>query len=197
MSVIYTIGHSTHSTDKFLRLLQGQEITAIADVRSSPFSRHNPQYNQDGLKNILRSIDINYVFLGNELGARSKDPTHYENGQVQYDRIAESDLFKRGLYRVERGAKNYRIALMCAEKEPLDCHRTILVARALVRKGHDVRHILSDGTAESHHETINRLVRNLSNSLDLFMSTDEIESMAYRLREQEIAFVESTGTGSR
>lgn len=196
MSVIYTIGHSTHSAEEFLRLLEGQEITAIADVRSSPFSCYNPQYNRDSLKNRLRSIGINYVFLGNELGARSKEPAHYENGQVQYDRIAESDMFKRGLNRVEKGAKEYRIALMCAEKEPLDCHRTILVARALVRKGHDVRHILSDGTAEGHQETINRLVRNLSNSLDLFMSTDEMETVAYRLREQEIAFAGSTGTKS-
>lgn len=194
MSIIYTIGHSTHSNQKFLSLLAARKITAIADVRSSPFSRHNPQYNCDTLKKTLRSMDIKYVFLGKELGARPKNSAYFEGGQVQYDRIAESDMFQHGLDRVEEGAKVYRIALMCAEKEPLDCHRTILVARALVHRGHDVCHILSDGAAEDHQETINRLVRSLSDSLDLFMSDDEIESMAYKLREQQIAFTESFGS---
>src|SRR5690242_9735719 len=128
---VYTIGHSTHAIEKFIALLKSSQIEAVSDVRSWPHSRMNPQFNRETLKRSLREAGIKYVFLGKELGARSEDRGCYRNGQVQYDLLANTELFKQGIERVKEGAQKYRVVLMCAEKDPLDCHRTILVARKL------------------------------------------------------------------
>src|SRR5262249_62321000 len=117
---VYTIGHSTHDPERFIELLRAHGITAIGDVRSNPYSRMNPQYNRETLKTILAAADITYVFLGRELGARSQDPACYERGKVQYDRLARTELFRAGLDRVRDGMERFRLALMCAEKEPLE-----------------------------------------------------------------------------
>src|SRR5581483_4792035 len=153
---IYTIGHSTHSIEHIISLLKKSSITAVCDVRSKPYSRTNPQFNRDVISIALRNAGIVYVFLGEELGARTHDKNCYCDGQVQYDRLAKTDFFERGLRRVRDGARSYRLALMCAEKEPLECHRTILVSRSLVERGMCVRHILSDGRLEEHEQTLER-----------------------------------------
>jgi uncharacterized protein (DUF488 family) len=177
---IYTIGHSNHPIEKFLGLLSQHGITAIADVRSTPFSRRNPQFNSNKLAASLHAQGIAHVFLGKELGARSEDPCCYEDGRVQYRRLAQTDLFKQGLERVIAGAERYRLALMCAEKEPLDCHRTLLVSRALELQGAAVTHILADGQLEPNDQTMARLVASTRlASLDA----------ACAAREQKIAYV--------
>src|SRR5215471_13851987 len=129
---VYTIGHSTHSLPRFLELLGQHAITAVCDVRSQPYSRLHPQFNRGQLRDALRAAGSRYVFLGKELGARSTDKSCYCNGQVQYGRLAATDEFKHGLERVTKGSRAYRVALMCAERDPLHCHRAILVARQLV-----------------------------------------------------------------
>ena len=138
---VYTIGHSTHLRDQFLDLLSMHSITAVCDVRSTPHSRINPQFNRKEIKAALQAQDIAYVFLGKELGARSEDPACYDHGKVRYDCLARTDLFRKGLQRVQDGTKRFRLVLMCAEKEPLKCHRTILVARHLYALGIAVQHI--------------------------------------------------------
>ncbi|HBL29886.1 MAG TPA: hypothetical protein DD490_23865 [Acidobacteria bacterium] len=188
---VLTIGHSTHSMDAFMALLRQHSVTALADVRSAPFSRFNPQFNKEALERSLRSHGIRYVFLGRELGARSEDRSCYENGRVQYTRLASTELFRTGLDRVLRGARKHRIALMCAEKEPLECHRTLLVARALAERGVDVLHILADGRLESHGETMVRLLRVLGlPSSDLFRTRQELIAQALTLQEERIAYVD-------
>jgi uncharacterized protein (DUF488 family) len=109
-SEVFTIGHSTHSIEKFIALLTMHGIQAVADVRSSPFSKFNPQFNRENLQNSLKASGIRYVFLGKELGARSEDPACYVADKVQYDRLAKTPLFQSGLDRVIEGANNYRIA---------------------------------------------------------------------------------------
>jgi uncharacterized protein (DUF488 family) len=189
-SVVFTIGHSTHTQDNFISLLLQQNITAVCDVRSMPYSRMNPQFNREDLDKALQLSCITYRFFGKELGARSDDPNCYENGRVQYSRLAKTALFQRGIKRLLRGMKEgHRIALMCAEKEPLGCHRTILVARHLATIGLDIRHILADGTLESHTETIDRLARmHHLPEQELFRSQDELRELACRLQEKRIAF---------
>ena len=155
---IYTVGHSNHTSEAFVTLLRTHGVTALADVRSAPYSRFNPQFNRETLARALEAQGIRYVFLGRELGARPDDPGCYEEGRVRYARLARTALFRRGLDRVADGARRHRLALMCAEKEPLDCHRTILVARELVRRGIDVAHILADGRIEPHDDTVERLL---------------------------------------
>jgi uncharacterized protein (DUF488 family) len=147
---VLTIGHSTHPLETFVALLHRHRVAALADVRSAPYSRFNPQFNKDVLEKSLAVHGIRYVFLGHELGARSDDPSCYVNGRVQYARLASTDSFKSGIERVVRGANDFRLALMCAEKEPLECHRALLVARALAEIGIVVQHILPDGRLESH-----------------------------------------------
>lgn len=190
---IYTIGHSTHSIEAFIELLKTHSITAICDVRSAPYSRMNPQFNREALQDTLRGQGITYVFLGKELGARSNDSSCYRNGKVQYDLLAATELFKRGLDRVLKGSEKFRVALMCAEKDPLHCHRTILVARNIVTQGTPVRHILSDGVIETHEQSIERLLRVLKiPSSDLFRSKVEIIGDAYRDQGDAIAYHEKS-----
>ncbi len=192
MSILYTIGHSTHSTEKLIELLQGHGITAVADVRSSPYSQYNPQFNREALESSLRSVGLMYVFLGEELGARSDDPSTYRDGKVQYDLLAQTDSFARGLSRLREGTGKYTLAILCSEKEPLDCHRAILISRHIESDDIDVQHILESGRAESHAETMQRLVLP---QLEFFRSPDDILEDAYRARGDQIAYVRPSADG--
>lgn len=188
---IYSVGHSNHSIEKFIGLLSANGITAVADVRSRPFSRRHPQFNKERLAAALAQQGIAYVFLGRELGARSQDPSCYENGKVQYARLAATAAFKAGIERVLAGAEKFRLALMCAEKEPLDCHRTLLVGRALERAGASIAHILADGSVEAQEKTMARLIDLVGlPQQDLFPS-DDLIAAACRLREDKIAYVKA------
>ncbi len=187
--VVYTIGHSTHSMEKLINLMTAHHITAVADVRSHPYSRFNPQFNRDNLHAALKTAGISYVFLGRELGARPEDRTCYVDNTVQYDRLARTNLFQEGLRRIVEGMRKYRIALLCAEKDPLTCHRTILVCRHLVIRGIAVQHILEDGQLESHDKALARLLKELGlPEGDLFRSRDNFIFEAYNRRGQQIAY---------
>lgn len=186
---IYTVGHSNHAIEKFLDLVRRHNITAIADVRSTPFSRRNPQFNSRNLAASLEACGIAYVSLGQELGARSDDPSCYEGGRVQYRRLAQTPLFKQGIERVLAGTERYRVALMCAEKEPLDCHRTLLVSRALETRGATITHILADGTLEPNQTTLLRLVKKTGLAKhDLFIDPAQLINEACSIHEQKIAY---------
>jgi uncharacterized protein (DUF488 family) len=187
---VFTIGHSTHEQGRFIALLCQHGITALCDVRSKPYSRMNPQFNREELEKSLIAGGIAYRFLGKELGARSDDPACYEDGKLQYTRLAQTELFKCGLKRVLSGMKDgFRIALMCAEKEPLECHRTILVARHLVALGVHIEHIHADGHLESHEAALARLSRMLNlREDDMFHSREELLADAYQRQEDRIAY---------
>lgn len=190
---IFTIGHSTHSLETFAGLLRQHDVTALADVRSSPFSRFNPQFNKDSLERGLKALAIQYVFLGRELGARPTDPSCYENGHVSFVRLSKTELFQSGLDRVMLGSKKYRIALMCAEKEPLECHRTILVARALVERGSTVEHIHADGRLESYESALGRLLDLVGlPSEDMFQTRDQLAALALMRQAERIAYVDDS-----
>lgn len=188
---VFSIGHSTHSAETFLALLRQHGVEALADVRSSPFSRFNPQFNREALEQFLKTNGIRYVFLGKELGARSEDRSCYLDGRVQYARLAQTPLFQSGLDRVLHGAARYRIALMCAEKEPLECHRTLLVATGLAARGQPVLHIHADGHLETHEAAMERLldVTGLPKE-DWFRSKEELLAEALARQEQQVAFVD-------
>ena len=189
MSVIYTIGHSNHEPEYFVELLERHSVSAVVDVRSRPYSRMNPQFNRENLKRLLAPREIAYVFLGRELGARSEDPACYSEGKVQYDRLARTELFREGLDRLSEGMETHRLALMCAEKEPLECHRTILVARQLALRGVTVQHILEDGSLEAHQDALARLREKLKlPECDLFRTPEDIIEEAYRLQGERIAY---------
>jgi uncharacterized protein (DUF488 family) len=188
---VFTIGHSTHSWERFVALLQSTHVTAVADVRTSPYSRHSPQFSRDSLRAELRRDGISYVFLGKELGGRPSGHRFYCDGVADYEKMAQVPEFSKGLDRVIEGAKKYRIALMCSERDPLDCHRCLLVGRALVQRGVRVKHILDDGNVVSHFEIEDALLR-LSgrDAADLFSAPSERLASAYRARARKVAFAE-------
>ena len=186
---LFTIGHSTHSLERFLELLAVYSITAVGDVRSSPYSRYNPQYNRETLQKELKKKDIQYVFLGKELGPRSSDPACYINGKVQYHLLAGTALFKQGIQRLKKGMESFRIALMCAEKDPITCHRGILICRHLRHEGITIQHILEDGSIEDNEDSIARLMRLLKiQDTHLFKGKEEIIQDAYNLQSEKIAY---------
>lgn len=187
---VFTIGHSNQSFEQLLALLRQHEITAVGDVRSQPYSRRYPWFSREPLEKELKASGIAYVFLGRELGARSEDPSTYENGSVKYERLAKTELFQSGLDRVERGMDIHTLALLCAEKEPLHCHRFALVSRNLAARGVTVVHILADGMLEPHEEAVARMLQALRlDKPDLFRSEQEILATAYQLHGDRIAYV--------
>lgn len=194
-NTVYTVGHSTHPIQYFLELLSAHKITALVDVRSSPYSRFNPQFNREDLRKSLRDNRIKYVFLGKELGARSDDPDCYVDGKVDYNRLAATEVFKSGIARIAKGSEDFTIAIMCAEKDPLECHRTVLVARHVIEQGMSVMHILSDGSLEPHEQCVRRLLsmHHLA-APDFFRSEGDAVAEAYDKQGKIIAY-EETDTG--
>ena len=186
---IFSIGHSNHSIDKFLSLLESAEIEMVVDVRSAPFSKMFPQFNQETLKKSLGHNSIGYLFLGDQIGGRSNDPDDYMDGQVFYKALAQKEAFKTGIERLKEGSAKYRIALMCSEKEPLDCHRTLLVSQALASSDILVCHIHADGKVEAHEDALARLLtlHNLS-SPTLFSEDKDRLQEALTLQEKKIAY---------
>ena len=151
--MIFTVGHSNHAVEKFLQLLEGAGITALSDVRSAPVSRWSPQFNKEALAKSLADDGIAYVYLGRELGGRPKDPALLSNGKPNYAAMAHSEAFQNGIARVLEGSKTYRVAMMCAERDPLDCHRFLLIARHLAERNIAVSPVLADGTLEPQQDT--------------------------------------------
>jgi uncharacterized protein (DUF488 family) len=187
---VLTIGHSNHPIEHFVALLAQHEVRVLADVRSVPYSRRHPAYNREALERSLAQAGIRYLFLGKELGAKSQDPAHYEAGRVQYRRLAATELFKSGLARVIEEGTSQRLAIMCAEKDPLACHRTLLVARELEAAGMPVTHIHADGRLEPHRELMQRLRTQVGvPEFDLLHTQPELDAEAYTLQERRIAFV--------
>ena len=196
---VFTVGHSNHSRERFAReLLQPHGIAVLADVRSTPYSRFAPEFDREALRSFLTARDVRYVYFGDKLGGRPSDRACYENGRVRYDRVARTESFRRGLDELLAEAASHRIAVMCSESEPLNCHRTLLVAQALDECGVVVEHIRTDGSLAPHAAVIDDLLakHNLSDAqTDLFPRT-----RAERVREavarqaREIGFVGGDGT---
>lgn len=189
MTDVLTIGHSNHPIERFLDLLRAHNVTVIADVRSHPYSRFNPQFSSKQLIAALEAAGIAYEFLGRELGARSTDESCVVDGKVDYERLAKTPTFRRGLERAAVAAAQEHVALLCAERDPFDCHRAILVCRELLPLGIDAQHIREDGRLESRAELERRLLEERGvDEHDLFGDRAELIAQAYRHRGQQIAY---------
>ena len=195
---LYSIGHSSQTQEEFLALLMQHGINCIVDVRSVPASKYTPQFNQETLKWFLKSHDIQYLHFGDEFGARRTD-CFDEHGQVNFEQAVKTPNFQQGVIRLMTGLKKgYRIALMCSEADPLECHRFSMVSRYFYDQGVDVQHILKDGILASHasleKEMINQFLHSRKYHLPeidlLFGSYSEEEQRkdAYRLKNKEIGY---------
>ena len=189
---VLTVGHSNHSPVEFIRLLLKHRVGEVVDVRSSPYSRYTPHFNQDILSDALEQCGIGYLFLGGELGGRPADRSCYDaNGRVQYEKLADTDEFDDGIRRIIHAAEDRRIVLMCTEKEPLECHRTLLVGRALVERGVVVEHILAGGRLENHDAAMDRLMDlfKLPRNGDMFRSRIDVVADALTRQAKKVAYV--------
>lgn len=190
-SPIFTVGHSNHPIDRFLALLAQHRINVVVDVRSSPYSRWHPQFGKDKLKDSLGASGIEYVFLGQELGARRDEPEAYEGHTASYERIARLPAFQRGLDQIRKQSAHDRLALMCAEADPLTCHRAILVCRHLRQFSDEIFHILKSGELEPHGALEGRLLKTVGRDSaqdGLFEEGESALDQAYRLRNAATAY---------
>ena len=150
---VLTIGHSNHTVEHFLSLLKAQAVQVVVDTRSQPYSKYATQFDHEALKPVLQDVGIRYLYLGRELGGRPEGDEFYDGeGHVLYDRVAATSLFQEGLSRLERGIREYKVALLCAEENPAACHRRLRVGRVLVDRGIQVEHIRGDGRIQTEQE---------------------------------------------
>ena len=193
---IWTIGHSNLGIDRFVGLLKAAEIEAAADVRSSPWSRHNPQFNREPLKDSLKAAGIAYAWLGQELGGRPGEPRYYCEGVADYRLMRQAPSFSVGLDRLTNGMNSYRIALICAEKHPLHCHRCLLVGRALHESGRPVVHLLHNGGTMTQADVEEELLVLVGkDGADLFAPREERVDAAYWAQNRKNAFADPTKAG--
>jgi uncharacterized protein (DUF488 family) len=198
-SLVYTIGHSSHTPDRLIALLEGAGIQAISDVRSMPFSRWLPHVNRLELDALLRAHGIAYRFLGDRLGGRPPHRELYDpDGRVDYDRLRRTALFEDAVEQLCRQLLSSRIALLCSEEDPLVCHRGLLIARALAERGVQAMHLRGDGRLESGQEAEDRILREtglvVEGSLDLFAEPltgaerERLLAEAYRHQARRYAY---------
>lgn len=156
---LFSIGHSNLEFPRFVQLLRQSGVTAIADVRSQPYSKWLPWTNRPNLEQMLREHEINYHFMGDLLGGRPRQSEVYDSeGRVDYERVKTASAFGQGLEGLSRALEDFRISMLCSEADPIDCHRGLLIAPAMKERGFAATHIRSDGTLESQAEFEARLI---------------------------------------
>lgn len=192
----FTVGHSNHDAGHFIDLLKAHKINCLVDVRSSPYSKFTSQFNKETLGAELKKEKVLYVYLGNKLGGRYLDSgLLYPNGVVNYNKVMQQEEFCVGINNVIGNIrKGLKIALMCAEKNPLDCHRFLLVARALSNKGVKVKHILENGEIVLNEDLEKQLLQKYKREFDQLsffqenLSQEKTLEEAYQRRNQDVGF---------
>lgn len=190
----YTIGHSNHPIEDFIQTLKKFQIKCIIDVRTVPVSTYMPHFNRENLETWLEREGIEYKYLGNMIGGRYTDPTLLDSrGSVDYEKVEQRSIFQAGIDQVcQIIDAGKTAALMCSEKDPLDCHRFVLVSKALTKKRVFIDHIVFEGTTGTDGKLIGTLVSNsdLEKKLrGMYKSHNDMDNeMLYRRRNKEVAF---------
>ena len=176
-TTIYSIGHGNKKIEEFISELIAFDIEYLLDIRSKPFSKWNPQFNQANLKNSLESSNIRYVFVGEQLGGLPADRSCYDfNGKVIYDIIKTRDFFKQGLERLTTANnKQINLAIMCSESKPEECHRSKLIGQELLKKHISLKHIVSPKQTKSQETVMNELTKG-KGTVDLFGNETDFTS---------------------
>ena len=196
INTVYTIGYAGFPLGSFISVLKSNNILLLVDVRSLPFSNRYPEYNKDTLEKHLKENGIHYRNYANEFGARQNDRMYYcKEGYLDFETFSQSDAFLGGIKKLCKSMQeNYTFALMCAEKDPIDCHRAILVSRSFSELGYRVIHLLPNGHSMTQ-EDINTLLmdkyypnRNQLSFLDGVQDESALLKDAYRHRNAEIGY---------
>ena len=205
--ILFTIGHSNHSLEEFLKLLQTHSINCVADVRSLPASSHNPQFNREVLELYLPKNGIEYQYFGKEFGARRLDSIN-KDGQVDFEQAINTSLFQKGVDRMNCLLTSKNVALMCSEANPLECHRFAMVSRYFFEHGVNVQHIVHDEngavTTIPHQTLQDEMVKEYVRKKkipevqppDMFGENECTKEqqivLAYRQKNKEIAYQQET-----
>lgn len=179
--MIFSIGHGNRKLSEFISLLQEYKIEYLIDVRTSPYSKHSPSFNKDGLSAYLKNCRLTYVYLGDKLGGLPKDPTCYikytdkkdnEVKKIDYSKIENKDFFQQGIERLKTAdSKGLKIAIMCSELNPEECHRSKLIGVVLLKQGIVVKHINKEGKIQDQNE-INQLINKGASPINLWGEID-------------------------
>ena len=192
MGEVFTIGCSIHLTEQFVSSLKKYKVAAVVDVRSMPFSKHSPQFNQNILKAYLPKQDIEYVHLGKEFGARREESEAYSNDIVDFKKVSKLSIFQHGIERIYTAIDHYgwNIALMCTEKDPIDCHRFLLVAKNVAKVlDINIKHILFDGSYIDHCALEQKMLKESPVKPSLFDDDpDSLLEQAYEFYGRKIAY---------
>jgi len=158
-ATLYTLGHSRHSVDAFLELLKQKHIERVIDVRGQPYSRHNPQFNRERLSGSLKAEGIGYTWSGKYLSGRPREERFYgPRGEILWDRLGERPEFHTALDLLAAKAQSFRLALVCAEEDPMRCHRRFLLTPPLMQRGLEILHLRGDGRMEPESALLEREV---------------------------------------
>lgn len=196
---IYTLGHSNYPFDKFIEILKKYDINCVVDIRSTPYSKYNTQYNKEFLHETLKNLGYTYIYMADEFGAKRKTKVSYnDEGYADFDKVILEDEFKRGIERLKVGcSKNYKIVLLGAMQEPIRCHRAILLGKELIKAGFDVKHIMHEGDLKVQSELEEQLLekyfedRNQLTIDSLFgnaISREDMIKEGYKLANKEIGY---------
>lgn len=186
---VYTIGHSNLELERFIQILKNFNISLIFDVRSQPFSKRYPHFNKNELSSALKEAGISYQYKGNELGGRPKNLSYYINGIVDYERLNSDKEYLKAIKELISFASKIKVAIMCSEKDPIKCHRALLIGRSLKERGVNVIHILSDKETETQVDIEKHLIGEDSGQMSMFK--DENLDSAYKMRSNKVAFKRS------
>lgn len=192
--IIYSVGHSNYEADKFITILQSFSIDVVADVRSAPYSKYCPQFNKETIEQLLKNSGIKYLYLGKELGARPTDQSCYVDAIVSFEELKLSKSFQQGISRLLDGIKKHNIAIMCSEKEAINCHRAILISRVLKEKGITVKHILSETESINQKDLEAMLLKKFEMEKTLFDKASSRQTdidEAYKKQENLICYKET------
>lgn len=153
--ICYTIGHSTRKLEEFIDIIKSYGIDCVMDVRSCPHgsNNYNRQYDRDSLEIKIKQSGINYIYMGEQLGKkRIENEALDADGKADFDKIMECSTFKKGINRIVEGIKRgHKIVLMCSERNPFNCHRSILLGYALMKNGVTMEHIIDEKKSKSQN----------------------------------------------
>ncbi len=191
---VFTIGHSNHTLDRFLQLIERHGIDELVDVRTSPYSRWAADFNREKLEMDLEDAGIGYSHMGGALGGRPTSHDLYDpEGIADYERMSATKDFEDDIEQVARIAEDRVVCLLCSERQPEDCHRTLLVAEALVSREISAHHILVTGDLIEHESLVARLMvdyqrKSKSADLGMFLSEQDTRKAALRWQAKQVAF---------
>ena len=177
---IYTLGHSNYPFSEFLKRLEQHHIDTVVDIRGTPYSKYNIQYNKETLAYTLKDKGYTYIYMGKEFAAQRENHSLYnEEGYADFEKVVEDADFLHGIERLKKGCeKGYKIVLLGAKQDPTECHRFVLVGRALVKYGFRVHHLLHD-YSEASQEALEPYLVEKYYSPSLQLSLDPLLGQVY------------------